>query len=74
MLYKSLFQAKGAAKKEQLEKKRFFQIAIRVFFILAPPTSSVHNFLIFVQLSDLNCSEITILSSTNHLVTLKATK
>jgi hypothetical protein len=45
-------------------------------FILIPRTSLVHNFLILFyfgfKLSDLNWSEITILSSTNHLVTLKA--
>jgi hypothetical protein len=42
---------------------------------LTPLTSLVHNFLIFFffKLSDLNCFEIAILRSTNHLLTLKAT-
>jgi hypothetical protein len=45
------------------------------FFILTPPISLVHNFLIFLfKFSDLNCSENFILSSNNHLVTLKGNR
>jgi hypothetical protein len=45
------------------------------FFILIPPTSSVHNFVIFLfKLSDLKYFEIAILRFQNNLVTLKATK
>jgi hypothetical protein len=49
-------QSQRSSQKRAVKKKRIFQIAIRIFFPF---------FLIFVQLSDLNCSEITILS--NHI-------
>jgi hypothetical protein len=58
------------------QKRAVKKYVFSFLFILTPITSSVHNFLTFYRfkLSDLNCSEIAILSSTNHLVTLKATK
>jgi hypothetical protein len=54
----------------------FFQNIIFFPFIFTPLTSLVHNFLSFLgfKFSDLNYSKIVILSFTNHLVTLKATK
>jgi uncharacterized BrkB/YihY/UPF0761 family membrane protein len=69
-------QNQRSSPKKSSKKNTFFEIAKCIFFlILTPPTSSVHNFLIFFfKLSDLNCSDIAILSSTIHLATLKATK
>jgi hypothetical protein len=71
-------QSQRSSQKRAGKKIQFFKFQTVVFFsfffILTPPPSSVHNFLFFLfKLSNLNCSEIVILSSTNHLVTPKAT-
>jgi hypothetical protein len=43
------------------------------FFILTPPTLSMHNFLNFLfKLNNLNYFQIAILNSTNDLVNLNA--
>ncbi len=74
-----LMQSQRSNQKRATNKIWFFELQnfhFSFFFILTPPTSSMHNFLIFLgfKLSDLNCFEITILSSTNHLLPLKAIK
>jgi hypothetical protein len=70
-----------SVQKRAVKKMHFFKLQnvafFSFFFILTPPTSLVHHnfrFFFWFKLSDLNCSEIAILSSTNHLVTLQATE
>jgi hypothetical protein len=66
---------RSSQKRAVKEKTRFIELQNMFFFILTPLTSSVHNFLIyFFKLSNLNCSEIVILSSTNHFCNSKGNR
>ncbi len=82
-LYESSLKCKSqwrSCPKKSNKKNTFFELQNAFFFhsfffILTPPTSSVHNFLIYFilfgfKLSNLNSFEIVILSSTSHRLPL----